>query len=455
MFKKIDVWLLYLVVVLSIIFAIIFGVLVRQELVGYQKFGVISKSALFLAEIPYNLKRIYSTFTNPDSYEFTRINARYVNKPRFKKYTSTNRNELLLLARYSSELQRNVVEIVDLNDFSVLHTFNPDINQINSKTDTSRAEFKNLLRDKKPKRYFFWNPLITGDGDLIFHSDSPLVKIDFCGNLLWVNDEDAFHHSNNIDHEGNYWAPSRMFPFSVDKELVGEEFNNYQDDAITKISSDGKILYQKSVSEILINNGYKYLLFSQHNYPADRIHLNDIEPVLSDGLYWKQGDVFLSLRHLSMVIHYRPSSNKIINMLTGEFYNQHDVDIISNKEISIFNNNVLWTNKGRRILSNSEVLVYNFETKEYYQKFSKSMQSNQVITVDHGLSEILMDGSMLVEEWDQGRILMFDSNGDLEWEFVNKDKSGKIYYMWWSRLIDNDEISLKLRQKIKNTTCSN
>jgi len=454
MFKKIDAWILYLTFVLSLIFAISFGILVRQELVGFQKLGIISKTALILAEIPYNLKQIYLDYSTSGAYEFEIKYARFTDKPRFKKLIPKKRKELILLSRYNFDLKRNVVEIVDQNNFSVLHTFNPDINQINSKTDTNREEFKNLLIDKKPNRYFFWNPLITGKGDLIFHSDSPLVKIDFCSNLLWINDHDGFHHSSNIDHEGNYWAPSHMFPFSIDKKLVGENRNNYQDDAITKISPNGKILYQKSVSEILLNNGYKFRLFSQQDYLYDRIHLNDIQPALSDGPYWKQGDVFLSLRNLSMIMHFRPSENKIINILSGEFYNQHDVDIISDKEISIFNNNVLLTAGGRKVINNSEVLIYDFETKKFRQKFPRSMKSNNVQTVAHGLNEILPDGSMFVEERDEGRILMFNSNGDLEWEYVNKGENGKAYYLWWSRIID-EETSLKLRQKIQNTSCLN
>ena len=86
------------------------------------------------------------------------------------------------------------------------------------------------------------HPLLNNEGELVFESGySPLVKIDFCGNLLWTNDEDVFHHSNNIDHEGNYWVPSEIFPYSLSKELVGEKINEYRDDAITKISKDGKM----------------------------------------------------------------------------------------------------------------------------------------------------------------------------------------------------------------------
>ena len=44
-----------------------------------------------------------------------------------------------------------------------------------------------------------WHPAITFEGELIFHSASPLVKIDFNSKIVWVNDEDMFHHSTNLD----------------------------------------------------------------------------------------------------------------------------------------------------------------------------------------------------------------------------------------------------------------
>ena len=58
MFKKIEIWILYLVVFLGIPITIGFGILVRQEMVGKTKLGGISKTALFLAELPVNIKSI-------------------------------------------------------------------------------------------------------------------------------------------------------------------------------------------------------------------------------------------------------------------------------------------------------------------------------------------------------------------------------------------------------------
>lgn len=41
MFKKIEIWILYLTILLSILFGLGFGVLVRQEIEGLTKLGSI------------------------------------------------------------------------------------------------------------------------------------------------------------------------------------------------------------------------------------------------------------------------------------------------------------------------------------------------------------------------------------------------------------------------------
>ena len=64
--------------------------------------------------------------------------------------------------------------------------------------------------------------------------------------------------------------------------------NGFADDGITKLSSDGEIIYEKSVSQIFIDNGLEYLLFSvgDQHFVNDPIHLNDIQPVNFDGEFW-------------------------------------------------------------------------------------------------------------------------------------------------------------------------
>ena len=460
MFKKIEIWIVLLICVIFFIILILFGGIVRYDLKGGLKFKKIREISSFLSTIPENLKPSnlylnYKRFTNPSMDSLVKIN-RHRTKERYKRYISKNRNELLLLARFDGNIDRSIVEIIDLNNFSTLHTFLPDIDEINRKTNTKKDEFKSLLIDHGKSRYRITHPLLLKNGDLVFHSNnSPLVKIDFCSNFIWLNDTDEFHHSNNKDGEGNYWVPTRMFPYSLDKKFVGKLHGNWADDAITKVSEDGKILFQKSISDIFFENNKEYLILGQAKYNDDPIHLNDIQPALSNSEYWNKGDLFLSFRSLSMIIQYRPSNNKIINILSGFFFHQHDVDIISNKEISIFNNNRLNTIFTTTIFDNSEILIYDFQTKKYYKKFNDTIAKIKMKTETGGLSEILDDGSILIEEQDYGRLIMIDNKGNLEWEFVNKNDKNETYVLNWSRIVDDSDTINNIKNMIDKKECQN
>jgi Arylsulfotransferase (ASST) len=459
MFRKIELWVVALLCVVFSIVLIGYGALLKQELTEGKKYPFLQKTALLIAEIPENIKNLPRYF-NPDLDLETKksVNkASFADKPRFKRFIKTEREALLLLPRYDGNLKRSVVEIIDLNDFSVLHTFKPDISEINGKTDATRVEFRSLETNSNPKRYEMQHPILEDNGDLTFHGNkAPQVKIDFCGKLLWVNDDHVFHHSIEKDQEGNYWVPAKLFPYAVKKELIGEEYGNYEDDAIVQISPEGKVVYRKSVSEILIENNYKSFLFAQRtSYFHDPVHLNDIQPALQDGTYWKQGDVFLSLKKIAMILHFRPSTNKLVNVITGNFFNQHDIDIISDREISIFNNNVLHAKHNKNLITNNKILIYNFETKQFSEKFASGMKKNKIKTISQGLSDILKDGSMLVEEQNYGRILFFNSEGKLEWEFVNRADNNKMYRVKWSRIIEDKNLIKKTKLMIRDSKCSN
>ena len=97
---------------------------------------------------------------------------------------------------------------------------------------------------------------------------------------------------------------------------------------------------------------------------GDPFHLNDIEPIKTDGEYWDRGDLFLSLRNLSLVVLYRPSTNKILKVIRGPFFQQHDVDIISDGKIAVNNNSKIYKLK-RSNSKNSNVIIYDFKTNKF------------------------------------------------------------------------------------------
>ena len=86
MFKKIEIWILYLVVVIFLIITFLFGSLVRQELIGSTKFGIVSKYALIISEIPVNIMKIYNLYKDPG--DAMRAQDNHKNKKRLNIYST-------------------------------------------------------------------------------------------------------------------------------------------------------------------------------------------------------------------------------------------------------------------------------------------------------------------------------------------------------------------------------
>ena len=451
MFKKIEVWIVGLIVVFFILLIILISAILRDEYLGKNRTPeILRKNLVKVSKIPSNIFNVIEHLKGENINSPPKL-KKHKGKKRFEQFIYNRRNALLVLPRYDHSLGRSIVDVIDLNDFKVIHTYKHNISEMNSKVKNTK-EFPRLKIDNSPIRFRYIHPLILEDGSLISEGGHSVVhKIDFCSNLLWINDEEIFHHSKMQDHEGNIWIAGRMNPQS--KYVTKYALKNFLDDSIIKINTKGKILYNKSVTEILIENNIVPENFALKSYLSnvdDPIHLNDIEPAFSDSEYWKKGDVFLSPRHQSAIIHYRPNTNKVINYITGPFAEQHDVDIISNSEISIFdNNNFLVDN------DYSEVVIYNFKTKTFRKLFNDQLQKENFKTISGGLHHILKDGALMVEEQNHGRIILFNNKGEKEWEFVNIDENGNIGFVNWFRVLENEQFIENFKLLVESNRCTN
>lgn len=448
--KKFISYPVFLVLFLSIIGILLYGSLLRYHYVGGEHFKYLREVAVFVARLPK--QAIYVIREGTFNLNKPKVLTKHMDKKaRFNIFIENERNALLILPRYDHSLSRSIVEIIDLKNFNVIHKFSHDFKETLKKVKNVK-EFPNLQIDQAPIRMQYRHALLLDDGSLVADSGRSMeFKIDFCSNLLWVNDEEVFHHSKELDHEGNIWVGGTMRPQS--KYVKKFSIEKFLDDSIIKINTDGKILFNKSVLEILIQNDIlpnNFALTSAQSGEMDPIHLNDIQPVFNDTLYWKQGDLFISIRNKSSIIHYRPSMNKVINYITGPFSQQHDVDIISNKEILIFDNNNFFVNS-----EFSEIEVYNFETKTFRKLFNDQMQKENFKTNTQGLSHVFKDGALMVEEQNHGRIILFNNRGEKEWEFINKDKNGDIGFVSWSRVVEDETFIKKFKSLVKNKKCLN
>ena len=449
MFKKIEIWILYLTILVSVLAGLAFGVLVRQETLGRTQAGIIdigfiSKPAAFIASLP---EQILISLLRPDPLRADSLlsdDKDFYSQDGFVGTTNASAS-YLLLSRYDGTLREGLVELVDLTTFKTLHTWNPDIDFLNGLVEKV-DEFTFLDRDANDSRHLLYHPIISKKGELIFHGQTtPLRSIDACSNLVFQNIEDIFHHSIEKDLDGNIWTSSHLYPQHLPSELVGRDSprqGGYRDDAVVQLSPDGNILYEKSISEIFIDNGLEtrlQMVGGDHMFQTDPIHVNDIQPVIYDGEYWKKGDLFMSLGHQSMVILFRPSTGKILWKYETDIYHQHDVNILDEKRITIFNNNRKYLPRGNAVIGANEVLIYNFETQEVSSYMQESLARENVKTLSQGRSDILPNGDLFVEETDHARTLYFNADGTSRWTHVNQADNGNVYRVGWSRILFSEE----------------
>ena len=420
--------ILFIILLIFIVCALLFGSLIKYSYEGGTKYKNLIKFTLYLAGIPIKLVRFFKiVFTNPKK---PPILTKHKEKKRFQQFLENNREGLLVLPRYDHSLSRAVVDIICLNKFKTIHTYKHDISKMNKKVKSTKR-FDNLYFQDSETNFLYKHPIIFDDGSLICSGIySPLFKIDLKSNLEWINDEIVFHHNKVIDHENNIWVPGQL---TSNTELL------------KKIIS---VKFRKSILEIFIENK---ILTRSHIYQLqnndDLSHLNCIEPALSDTDFWKKGDLFLSLKHFSSIVHYRPSENKIINYITGPYSNQHDINILSNKEISILNNNNFFIDN-----KFSEILIYNFQTKQFRTLFNEQLKKENFKTSNGGVSQVLNDGSLIVEEQNHGRVMLFNNKGEKEWEFINKDKNGNVGSTSSISILEDRVFIKKFKSTVVNET---
>ena len=446
-FKRIPIWIVVLIVIFNLIITVQFGYLVTK-----------SKTALEIAQIPNILSKIFKGNLN----EFGKDIKRFGNKSGLYVYSKFEGDKYLLLARYDNAIKRSVVELIDVKKKEIINTWKPDIKSINKLSKLPRNRF-DLEKNHDSRRYMIYHPWLNNDGSLIFSGGTnpwatPLVKIDKCSNIVWSVDY-PFHHSIERDHEKNYWVPIFFHPQKVTAgfdEKYGSSIQYFMDDGIMKVSAHGKVLFQKSIMQIFIENDLGHLIFPGEDYTFDPIHLNDIQPVKTDGLYYKKGDVFLSLRNLSMIVLYRPSNNKILWYKKYPWRYQHDVDILDENRISVFNNNkVLFypriVGKQEDSPRTNNVLIYDFEKNKVFNNYEKIFKKFHIVSNTGGLSEII-NNQIFIEETNYGRILFSDENGNLLFEYINRGKNNKIYPLNWSRILKKEDLEMTI-DSLKETKC--
>ena len=347
----------------------------------------------------------------------------------------------LLISRYSKDHNQVIIELFSIAKNSVLHTWVPPLDDIFKRTPNHSGGYNTK------KSYRAQHPLILEDGSLVITSgEGPMVRITACGDVVWVIDR-HFHHSIELDHQGNIVCPIVLRGKDSGSTLP------LRDDGYALVSLDGQILSEYSVTDILLQNGHRGLLYGVGKYEKDRIHLNDAQPILKNINGALVGDVALSSRHISTVMLFRPQSGKIVWLKTGPWLNQHDVDQLHDGTYSVFGNDNVRRQTGKDIFieqNKSDIYLFDPSKDLIERPYSDMMDREGIRTETSGRSRVLANGDVYIEQSDYSRLIRISRN-EVRWEYVNaltKDTVGAIH---WSRYIARDEIDLNWKDAL---TCN-
>lgn len=432
--RRIPVWAVGMLLLGALGFATVLAWAVRQHLLAtHSRIGSLGYVVEFIAALPALPRDVYAELFGRSP---LLVPDRFPDQPNGLTYFGDRKDKgYLLLSIYDRTAGQSVVKLIRLEDGREIHRWQPDLAEIRG-----LSSFNGRFSDRNnqwAKRYRIIHPFLQDDGTIVFLA--PLTSISNCSRINWILDDAAYHHSIERDHEGNYWVPSVIEPGMFHQ--FGTHRSRFRDDALTKITPSGRVLFRKSVAEILLENGYRDILWAAGSYEDDATHLNDIEPAHTDSAHWKKGDVLVSIRNRSSVFLYRPSTNKILWLQTGPWVNQHDADFVGQSSISVFGNNVLRTPSGNDFITPSnEVYLVDLKKGQTVSPFSNFLQKQNVRTKTEGLSHVLEDGTVFVEESNHGRLLKGSDRG-LQWSYIERVENGYLGMTGWSRYLPAEYVN--------------
>ncbi len=443
---KIQPRIVALGAMLVLVLMVGFGMMVRSHTLGHDTFGLAGQLAYDIAGVPHTAKEL---LTGKDQMLATDGDTRFSGMSGWTRHDPAalaGVGGYLLISRFDGDIRRYVAELYDVSTAKRVRTWAPDFGDI----------FDGLVLDAsygisnsiKNNKFRIIHPVLFENGDLLIKDhDTPVARVNWCGERVWAT-PGAFHHSSEQGLDDTLWVSGLNRPSHVD--MRNSEFH---DDALVQLSGDGQVLASYSVAKILIDNNHlAQLIGMTFEDDPDPLHLNDIEPVLEDGPYWKKGDVFASLRHKSMLFQFRPSTGKIIWMQTGPWLFQHDVDILDDHRIAVFSNNMNPDAMNPPQDYSNRVIVYDFATGQTSDLQLGALKREQVRTRSEGLFSQLPGGAMLVEEENYGRLLLLAPGGDVAGEFINGAENGNVYRLGWSRYI-NRELGDKVLAATSGSEC--
>lgn len=439
-FKKIELWLVLLLLLAGAAGSILFGGLVQEAAREGSGAGRLGAFALELASLPANLKILYRKGLGWEAGQLVQKNTQILSSAHARNFTQLDPefhdDGILLVSAYSRAAAVSTVYLYDLREERKLWEWIPDPEEIVRASPSLRAAEKEGRLPPIQTRALFraQHPYLLADGSLVLSGgEGPLARLNPCGKMSWAIDR-QFHHS--IEGAGD----NLVVPIVTEGNRDNAIGKNFRDDGYAVVSPEGKIVEEVSIIDILRRGGYEGLLFGQAS-KGDRIHLNDAEFITRSDDYVQAGDIMLSARNLSTVFLYRPAADKIVWLRTGPWLNQHDVDYLGNGQFAILGNDLDPESLDYAGRGNSNLYLYDMKDGLVTKPYEKLFRAHKLATPTEGSQRILDNGDLFLEMTAGGELLR-GTPSKLRWRYVHRLSDREIGALHWARYFKRQELNL-------------
>jgi hypothetical protein len=244
----------------------------------------------------------------------------------------------------------------------------------------------------------------------------PLIKLDKDSRVLWKTTVKA-HHGLQVVGDRIYVLTETFEPTmenSLWPNLVGLP---YFDDKVTILDSDGKELSSHSILHALLTTQELRLADEvPFNDRGDLLHANSLQVLDEKTARFipggRPGNVLLSLKHLDTIAVLDLESDKIIWALRGSWRAQHDVKLLENGHLLLFDNQ-----GGLAKYSRSRVIEVDPKSGGIVWAFLGT-KNDPLDSFTRGGAQAIRGDKILITESTSGRILEVTRDGSIVWEFV-------------------------------------
>jgi hypothetical protein len=261
-----------------------------------------------------------------------------------------------------------------------------------------------------------------------------LFRLDYSGRVLRKTEFDfSLHHRLNV-FEGHVFINIRR--------TVNNLHQNFNDEGYVELDGNYNIVNKFWLGDHIRESSILGSNYSYNVWPKDPFHLNDVEVVPS--LFGKKnignhklnaGDVLLSSRHLNAIVVVR--DGKIWAVERGSFNLQHDVDVVNDSIISIFNNNSSCYYVGLCDLSGipSNIVHFNIRTGKEIIKFDDVRFS----TASEGQIQYLKSGRVVIENQNNNEFIILAKDKVVyRGGIMSKTYVGFLDLITWEQVFDEN-----------------